>query len=465
MKKLLCCLGLLAVVTALPAGAVDMTRYVALGDSLTAGYASGGLMDFYQEHSYPALLAQQAGVADFELPLISEPGIPALLTLRQLVPGPVITAASGTGMPENPYLERPYNNLAIPGANVYDALFTTGDITKLLSGDIDPNTVMYDIILRDGQHTAVEQAIGLAPTFITVWLGPNDVLGSMFYATPVEGVTMTPVATFQQLYQTLIGALAANTSADMVLFTVPYITDAPFATTIPPYVTLPDGSHVPLIGSNGPLPEDALVTLNASALLAQGIGIPVALGGTGQPLPEDLQITASGVVPGVVLRHEEVVAIEARIDAFNQVIQDTAAAFGARVLDINVILGDLAAGNHWVLGGIDLTTDFLTGGVFSYDGIHPNHIGQGLIAVNLIDLLNEGVDPADQIPQVNMKDILYEGAPQLAMLQSAKNVSFSPETVKQLERCFPLRLRSVVAPGMEATPESFEGIGHQVQVH
>jgi hypothetical protein len=84
MKKLLA----IAAAVLLSAGAAgaqaDFSNYVALGDSLTAGFASGGLVQFYQERSYPALLATQAGSPVFEMPLVSEPGLPNLLELQAL---------------------------------------------------------------------------------------------------------------------------------------------------------------------------------------------------------------------------------------------------------------------------------------------------------------------------------------------------------------------------------------------
>jgi hypothetical protein len=65
-----------------PAGAQDFSRFVAFGDSLAAGFMSGGLAVHPQERSAPALVARQAGVTDFQQPLISEPGIPPLLALQ-----------------------------------------------------------------------------------------------------------------------------------------------------------------------------------------------------------------------------------------------------------------------------------------------------------------------------------------------------------------------------------------------
>ncbi|NJL27393.1 MAG: hypothetical protein HC897_05610 [Thermoanaerobaculia bacterium] len=79
-------------------GSADFTRYIALGDSLTAGFISGGLVDEVQRVSYPALIHRQVAGTDagFDLPLVSKPGIPPLLDLRSLSPL-VITANAGFG--------------------------------------------------------------------------------------------------------------------------------------------------------------------------------------------------------------------------------------------------------------------------------------------------------------------------------------------------------------------------------
>ena len=83
---------LLGLTAALVGGAafaqVDFSRYVALGDSLTAGYASGGLAKYYQDYSFPALIARQAGVTNFQQPIISDPGISPVLQLKALVVNP-----------------------------------------------------------------------------------------------------------------------------------------------------------------------------------------------------------------------------------------------------------------------------------------------------------------------------------------------------------------------------------------
>jgi lysophospholipase L1-like esterase len=394
----------IALLAASPALAqVDLSRYVALGDSLTAGFAANGLTEYYQQGSYPALVAQQALSLPFEQPIISDPGIPIVLELANLAPT-LVPAGDAPGMPTNATLEGPYNNLGIPGSTLNDMINTTGNIQNFLAGNTD--NLFHDLILRDGQNPALFQAIGQDPTFVTVWIGNNDVLSAVLAATPVEGLTMTPVDIFGQLYAQAIGALAQNTSADILLLNLPDATVIPFVTTIDPFLTLPDGTQVPLIGSNGPLPADAYVTLGASSLLAQGIGVPTELGGTGQPLPEDLQIVGGEVIPGVVLRPAEIDVINQRIADFNQVIADVAASSGAHVLDINAIFDEIAR-DEWVFGAFGLTTDFLTGGIFSYDGVHPQRIGYGVIAAEIINYLNESMGA--NIEQVDMFDIMCGG--------------------------------------------------------
>jgi len=452
MKKILATLVAAVVLAAVPAGAVDFTTYVALGDSLTAGFSQGGLVETYQNYSYPKLLADQIGATVFEQPLVSDPGLPPILELQQLLPNPVIVPKSDTpGQPLNATYPAPYNNLGVPGASLYDLLFTTGDINNLIAGNTD--NVMHDLILRDGEHTALEQAIGLNPTFVTLWIGNNDILGAAVYATPIEGVTMTPVDNFQQMYQQALGALAQYTSADIVVINLPDVTAIPFVTTVKPYIELPDGTHVPLIGSKGPLPEDAYVTLGASSLLAQGIGIPVDLGGTGIPLPEDMQIIGGQAVPGVVLRQDEVAVINDRIAAFNQIIADTAAAVGAKVFDINTIFNRIAHEQHWGVGGLEISTDFLLGGIFGYDGVHPQKIGYGMVASELIDFLNTTYDLkklGEFIPNVNMYEIMTgspddQPPPEVAPQDAPR--AFTAEAFGALQKVFrPLRINVPPSP-------------------
>lgn len=55
------------------AGNADFTKFVSIGDSLTAGYADGALYLLGQQNSFPGMLAQQfaeVGGGTFEQPLL-----------------------------------------------------------------------------------------------------------------------------------------------------------------------------------------------------------------------------------------------------------------------------------------------------------------------------------------------------------------------------------------------------------
>jgi lysophospholipase L1-like esterase len=404
----------------------NFTTYVSVGDSLAAGFESNSLVETHQNRSVPALIARQAGVQGFQQPLISEPGIPPELTLVSLVPAPLIAPkASSAGAPKNLALARPYNNLAVPGATSVDALTRTTDAGGL-----------HDIILR-GLGTQVQQAIALRPTAITLWIGNNDVLGAALRGRAIDGVTLTPIAAFRATYGQIVAALK-TTGAFIVAANLPDVTTIPFVTTIRPYVVngsgapvLIAGARVPLIGPSGSLPSTALVTLAASTLLAQGIGIPSAVGGTGAPLPDE-----------VVLDPSEIAIIQDHVNANNQAIREICGAANIPVLDVNALLAELATTGREI-GGIRLTSAFLTGGVFSYDGVHPNDIGYAIVANEFIRVINAS---GGALPPVDLGAVLgvtsgAAGDVRAGALRPSSNewvpFEFSAEAYLDLLKAFP----------------------------
>jgi hypothetical protein len=66
-------------------GGATIGKYVAVGNSLTAGYQSNGLFASAQAYSYPNLIAGQLSLAggnvgSFQQPLYSDPGTPDAVT-------------------------------------------------------------------------------------------------------------------------------------------------------------------------------------------------------------------------------------------------------------------------------------------------------------------------------------------------------------------------------------------------
>ena len=444
MKRILIAASVLALLGAAPAGAqLDMNNYVALGDNFTAGMVSGGLVDCYQNLSFPALLAQQANAPIFEMPLISAPGVPSVLQLVSLANGPVLEPVGDfmDAFPYNVTYPLPYNNLGVPGANLFDMLFQIGDIGNLAAGDFDK--IMFDLILRIPQvqdpisgelldFTAITQAVALQPTFVTMWIGTNDVFPAVFTATPIDGITMTPLATFELLYLQAVGGLVTQTTADIVLFTIPDVTELAFATTVPPFLDIPGIGLVPIMGTNGPLSADSRVTLLAADLLAQGYGVPLP---GFPPLPEDFNLITGD--PGYVLRPDEIQALKDRVAGFNAIIEATAAEFGLPVFDAGGLFDEINFGEGVTLGGVHFDGSFLTGGMISYDAVNPQQFAHAALAATLVDFLND-VYGAD-IESINLFDFMFENpciplpAP---MGVDAKSVVFSPEAREALEALY-----------------------------
>jgi lysophospholipase L1-like esterase len=405
-------------------GEADFTRYVALGDSITAGFQSGGLVATAQSISFPALLHQQAtGSSTFEQPLVGIPGNPIPLQLVQLVPSVVIAPGGGpAGNPINLTLPRPYDNLGVPGARVRDTL---------LKGSGDPAT---NLVLRPGFPgfgglPALQQALLLNPTFVTLWIGNNDALAAATSGIVIDGVTLTTLANFEADYRAIVGALL-DAHAKLALATIPNVTSLPYVTTIHPFLVNPatnqpvlvNGQMVPLLGPNGPLSAGDHVLLPASAALAQGIGIPAAFGGTGVPLSDSLVLSA-----------DETATIEARVNGYNGIIRAVASDAGAAVMDSNALLAE-AATKGITVGGIRFSAAFLSGGIFSYDGVHPTAFGYAFLANEFVKSINQKYSA--KIPQLNLAPFIFGSASITGSLTAAQGASaiFTPAADNALRR-------------------------------
>ncbi|MDA2918659.1 SGNH/GDSL hydrolase family protein [Desulfobacterota bacterium AH_259_B03_O07] len=220
------------------------SKIVAVGDSLTAGVQSNGLVQDFQENSFPFLISQQIGKGnEFEQPLIDSPG---LSTNPSFGTAP-LTFEDGEIVVNNPdvdpnslllnfSLPGPYNNLGIPGGELFDLGNTTSSDTNLF----------FDFILR-GLGTQLDQTIALDPSLILLWIGNNDVLGAVTSGGNLNNIT--PEDDFNFEYTSLLDVLIDNTSADIVIGNIPDVTEVPFSTFSKRIFRT-----VPLLGIDSPVP-------------------------------------------------------------------------------------------------------------------------------------------------------------------------------------------------------------------
>src|SRR5438552_16675858 len=105
------------------AGGAMFQRYVAIGNSITAGFQSGGINDSTQKQSYAVLVGGVMGGDRFYYPSLNAPGCPPPFTdifTQARVGGPLSTGATCLLRSLNipPYL----SNVAVPGAETVDML-------------------------------------------------------------------------------------------------------------------------------------------------------------------------------------------------------------------------------------------------------------------------------------------------------------------------------------------------------
>lgn len=391
--------------------------YVSLGNSLTAGYQSGALTANRQKHSFVKLIAKQAGVGDaFVQPLLGYPGLGAYasigagimeLTGFDSTGNPVLTPMpyTVTGFdPTNPYASTeimtyaaPYSNLGIPGIVLADL------DSAITSANSYSQSGLIDVVLRNanpafGNTNPIEQALLLQPTLVSIWIGNNDVLG---YAT--NGGTYptapTDAATFQYLYNNML-AKVTSTGAKAVVANVPDVTSVPYFTTVGASVS-PTALYIETAGGV------RLGTANDLLLLSGKSAIGDATGTYG-PVGVPVGFAESAPLPSAfVLDSDEITVAQNAVDAYNTAIETVAAQHGVPVVDVNSYMRDLADGMS--VAGIEVSAAYLTGGVFSLDGVHPNSFGNALIANQFIETINAYFET--NVPPVNLGDYIKNDDP------------------------------------------------------
>ena len=256
-------------VEAQSSGEANFSNYVAIGNSLTAGFADGALYIDGQNTAFPNLLAQQmeaaGGTSDFRIPLMNDNiGGFAEANLGQeprfkfdfATQRPVrIEDTPTTSITTK--LSGQFNNMGVPGAKSFHLLAPGyGNPAGLATEPASANPYFVRFA-SSPQTTVIEDVLAQQPTFFSLWIGNNDVLG---FATSGGVGELQPAPTttdprmipppgendisnpgyFQIIYTGLINALTVNpetqqpiTNRKGILAGIPSVTNSPFFTTVP----------------------------------------------------------------------------------------------------------------------------------------------------------------------------------------------------------------------------------------
>ncbi|MCX6155995.1 MAG: SGNH/GDSL hydrolase family protein [Candidatus Kapabacteria bacterium] len=387
----------------------DSTVYVSMGNSLVAGYQSGGVTPTSQKYSYPNIIAQQMGI-QFHQPTITEPGLGSLINNFQgfdATGNPIIGGFPGNGTVSDAqtYL-KPYNNLGVPGAIMYDLIDTSAYANR-------HNNPFYSAVLRASAFgkCMVDQAIALKPDFITIEIGDNDVLG---YATS-GGTSSTavdaggkPIPTpAAQLFALYAGALTKLTTAlpntKIIIITIPDVTGIPYFTTFPWNALLLDQSTADQLnaaykalgfsfkpGPNGfvaasPSAPGGMKQLTANDRILLPLkmitdSLSKAGWGTMKPIPNQYILDAAEVA----IVKQAVTDYNDRIKGLTSISKNG----NIKVFDMDALFKQIQTTGYPVPGSTTMTASYISGELFSLDGVHPSSRGYGAIANELIKFIN-----------------------------------------------------------------------------
>jgi len=361
--------------------------YVALGNSITAGYQSGGINDSTQKRSYAKMLADQMGTR-YAYASVANPGCPPPIdnfNNQTRVTPPGFPASTSTSCYLRGNTVAILNNVAVPGATSFD---------PDAPGGTPFSNLLTQLIL--GGQDQVQRARAANPTFATVWIGNNDVLGAAGTGllTRVPGVSpgLTPQATFQTNYDKILADLAAgNSGLKGVLIGVGLGASLPFLFSAQ---VLQNPQFVAAISqaAGKPIAVDPTTCTPTSASLIS-IGIVSAIRANQHPATIACEKSPNPNYPLLgdifVLDSGELQTLGAYIAAINGYISSKSQSTGFAYLNPNTMFDSLRTLGQITSTGPNFAAPTAPFGKwFSLDGVHPTTASHTLITNHLIDVIN-----------------------------------------------------------------------------
>jgi len=454
-------------------GTADFSNYVALGNSLTAGFSDNALFISGQEASFPNMLAGQfaeAGGGSFNIPFMAD-DLGGMTLGGQVIAGNRLILSFATGDPvpvpvnEDTFatevsdvLSGTFNNMGVPGAKSYHLLAEGyGNVGGVAVGTANP---YYARFASEPNATILGDAAVQNPSFFTLWIGNNDVLG---YATAGgAGIDQTgnlDPATYggndisdpnvvAGSIDAILQTLTAN-GAQGVIANLPDVTTIPFFTVVP-YNSIPlDAATADLLNAGFAAYNDGLVQLqqlnliteeevqqrtisfsaseeNPVLLLDEDLtdltGFNPALTNMRLATPDDLIVFTAAdflgtlvnddptLINGVsvplddqwVLTPQEQENANAALMAYNSFISGLAEQYNIAFVDANALLTEVSETGITLEDGSVVTDVYATGGAFSLDGVHPSPRGYAILANAFADAINEKYGAT--LPGVNPLD-------------------------------------------------------------
>lgn len=404
-------------------GNLNLTTYVAIGNSITAGYADNALYRTGQENSYAKLLADQfklAGGGEFRIPYVdpNSPGVGSPPTLSaRLALTTVTDACQGTYLAPRPVApsgdlaifssvytaQGPFNSFGVPGAKSFHVPFAGYGNSANGIGNYNP--FFTRMAADEATSSMLSDALTRNPTFFSLFIGNNDVL--LYALSGGAQDAITPAGTFNASIDAIVNALTV-TCPQGVVANVPDITSLPYFTTIPYNGLVIDATTAANLnalhagsdayfeaGANGFLIADASATggkrnaVDGEFILLSTPQNDIKCNGLGSATPIPTQY---------VLTLTEAGAINTATLNYNTKLKSAAEAKNLAFVDANAFLKSAIKG--LTFDGINVSTTFVSGGAFSLDGVHLTPLGNALLANEFIRSINDKY--GSTLPELNV---------------------------------------------------------------
>ena len=364
----------------------------------------------------------------------------------------------------------PFNNLGVPGAksfhlgvagygmaNPYFGRFASAPTASVIGDAVAQNPTFFTLWIGGNDVLTYASSGGSGQdqtgNFDPSTYGSNDITDPMVFKNSFEGY---------------VNALTAN-GAKGAVANLPYINNLPYFTTVP-YNPVPldeatanmlntqligplkqilgaigQGDRIGFVeaGSSNPLliKDESLTDVGSTlttALMGAGYDAPTAgflgavygqarharneagfrdfivlptrtiIGTTqaGVPAPFNTVGVTYPLQDAAVLTHAEAELVRIATDAYNTTISTVAADKGLALVDAKAIMDQLVNGGIR-FGSFHMTAQFVTGGMFSLDGIHPSARGYALIAAKFAEAINDTYGSNFRGPDLGAYQIQY----------------------------------------------------------
>lgn len=370
---------------------LNFSKYIAVGNSLTAGVSNNGLYNESIKNSYPNLIAGQlkmTGGGNFPQALFAAgqengTGYLKLRGYSGFLPDIYMentkTAIVSVTPPKLEKYLGENNNLGMP-------FIKMADIDDL---NIRQFNVFFDRILPDNAKsiTYLQLVEAANPTFFTCWLGSNDILN---YVSSGGTKLITDKALFESNLNKLLNILTKN-GAKGVVANMGDITVAPAITLLSSYRPFFSTSKYYIqtkAGVREGTPKDYLLlpgNLDVSAVVSKGTNIS-------EPWADS-----------EVLDADEVIIAQNATKEFNLLIEAAAKSKKIAIMDAFSFLNRLKKGI--TENGETVDASYLSGGIFSLDGTHLTPKGYAFTANEYIKAINTYYK--SNVPLLDTK--LYKG--------------------------------------------------------